>query len=451
MNGGLRRLVSTDLRGQVAAILLLGLILSQLIAAVLYVGLIPRWQRVQRPDSAITRIEMMTRVLQDAPRDQRGRLAQLWNQANYEVAYRAQAALDGAPIPASADDLELRRGLAERLKKPIGDVRVEPWSNSGEPETKRVQISFGSDGTLTVITAIGLEHRLGLVEEVGIALFVIFATGGLWAWLSWMVNAPLSRVAAAAEGVGFDIQSPPLEEQGPAQLRRVIRALNTMQGRLQRFLLDRTSMLGAISHDLRTPLTRLRLRIETNRIVDERAKMLQDIGSMEYMLNSTLSFVRGIDDAEAQETVDLASLIQTACDTVADLGGDVQSGAHPPCRYRCKPHALLRALTNVIGNAVKHGGSARVTLQVDAENGVIVDVEDSGPGIPDAEKEKVFEPFYRATTSVNDEGMGLGLAIARSVVLGHGGSIALFDCRPTGLRVRITLPAALIVPTQSMP
>jgi signal transduction histidine kinase len=424
----------------------MGLILSQIIAAILYVGLIPRWQRVQRPDAAVTRIEMVARVLEAAPDDQRERVALLWSEASYKLDYRPAIPLQKQFRSESADDQQLRKALADRLKKPIGDVWVEPWPGGGESETKRVQIAFGAEGSLEIVTAIGLEHRLGVVEEVGIGAFVMFATVGLWVWLTWTVNAPLSRVAAAAERMGFDIQSPPLDEQGPAQLRRVIRALNSMQGHLQRFLLDRTSMLGAISHDLRTPLTRLRLRIETNRITDEQPKMLQDVASMEYMLNSTLSFVRGVDDAEAQETVDLISVVQTACDTVADLGGEVRCSAQTPCRYRCKPHALMRALTNVIGNAVKHGGSARAALHVDSETGIIIDVDDEGPGIPDAEKEKVFEPFYRATTTVGDAGgMGLGLAIARSVILGHGGSIELFDRSPTGLRVRITLPKDLIV------
>ena len=447
MNYRLRRLVSTDLRGQVAAILLLGLILSQIIAAILYVGLIPRWQRVQRPDTAITRMEMVTRLLEAAPNPQRPDVALLWSEANSKLQYRPGIRLEKTTREESADDQELRERLAERLKKPIEDVWVEPWSLGNESDTKRVQISFGDRGTLQVITAVGLEHRLGAVEEVGIAMFVVFAIGGLWAWLSWMVNAPLSRVATAAEQVGLNIQSPPLAEQGPAQLRRVIRALNSMQDRLQRFLSDRTSMLGAISHDLRTPLTRLRLRIETNRIADEKSKMLQDIESMEYMLTSTLSFVRGVDDAEPQETVDLVSVVQTACDTVADLGGEVRFDSRQACRYRCKPHALLRALTNVIGNAVKHGGAARVALEVNAEAGIAIDVDDEGPGIPDSEKDKVFEPFYRVISSatVNRDGMGLGLAIARSVILGHGGSIELFDRKPTGLRVRITLPSALLV------
>lgn len=447
MTRSFRRLVSTDLRGQVAAILLLGLILSQLIAAILYIGLLPRWDRVQRPDEAITRMEMLARVLESTPAAQRPDVALLWSAPDCRLDYRPNIRLEQTHSSKSADeDQELREKLAQRLKKNVADVWVEPSQGSKEPDTKRVLIGFADRGALEIITAVGPEYRLARVEQVSIAMFLVFATGGLWAWLSWMVNAPLSRVAAAAEQVGLNIQSPPLDEQGPAQLRRVIRALNSMQGRLQRFLLDRTSMLGAISHDLRTPLTRLRLRIETNRLVDEKSKMLQDIESMEYMLNSTLSFVRGVDDAEPQETVDLASLIDTACDTVADLGGDVQCTTRQPCRYRCKPQALLRALINIIVNATKYGGSAHVILETESEAGIVINVDDQGPGIPDAEKAKVFEPFYRVTSSAGDqEGIGLGLAIARSVILGHGGAIELLDRQPNGLRVHITLPKTLIV------
>jgi signal transduction histidine kinase len=262
-----------------------------------------------------------------------------------------------------------------------------------------------------------------------------------------MVNAPLARVARGAEQVGLDIQSPPLAQQGPAQLQRVIRALNDMHRRLQTFLLDRTSMLGAISHELRTPLTRLRLRIDTERALSEKRKMLEDIEAMEYMLDSTLAYVRGVDDTEPQELVDLASLIQTVCDTVSDLGGEVTFPPAPPCRYRCRPYALMRALTNVITNAVKHADRARVALTTDDPLAVIITVEDEGRGIAQAEKARVFEPFYRSswTVSTNQPGMGLGLPIARSIILSHGGSIDLEDRVPTGLRVRIALPRASIM------
>jgi signal transduction histidine kinase len=175
--------------------------------------------------------------------------------------------------------------------------------------------------------------------------------------------------------------------------------------------------------------------------------MLEDIEAMEHMLNSTLAYVRGVDDTEPQEGVDLALLVQTACDTVGDLGGDVIFALAPACRYRCRPHALMRALTNVITNAVKHGGSARVALATDDPLAVVIKVEDEGRGISAAEKAKVFEPFYRSASalSTGQPGMGLGLSIARSIVLSHGGSIELGDRTPTGLRVRIALPRASIM------
>jgi len=291
---------------------------------------------------------------------------------------------------------------------------------------------------------VGREHRLGLVEQAAIAAFLLFVMAGLWAWLTWMVNAPLMRFSKAAERVGLDVHTPPFPEQGPAELQRAIRAFNEMQVRLQRLLTDRTLMLGAISHDLRTPLTRLRLRVETDRVADERAKMLADIETMESMLTSTLSFVRGVDDAEASETVDLDLTLQTVCDLVSDLGGNVDYQGPGRCRYRCKPQAIMRALTNVVANAAKYGDVARVVLRRDTVNGFEIDVADDGPGIPDAEKRKVFEPFYRAASARDrdSEGMGLGLSIARSIVLAHGGSIELRDAAPHGLLVRIALPEA---------
>ena len=439
-------MVFADLRGQVAAILLLGLLLSQLIAAGLYFGLLPRWERVQRPEAAISRIVMVSRLLESSAPEQRANIVNSLSDADFRL--RLQP---GVPTTAarwmSADDELLGRKLAASLKVALQQVAVQPAAGGSDPDSKRVQIALRGGGALEIETAIGLEHRLGLVEQVALAIFGLCAVGGLWAWLTWMVNAPLARVARGAEQVGLDIQSPPLAEHGPAQLQRVIRALNDMHRRLQTFLLDRTSMLGAISHELRTPLTRLRLRIDTDRIASEKAKMLEDIDAMEHMLNSTLAYVRGVDDTEPQEVVDLASLVQTACDTVGDLGGEVIFALAPTCRYRCRPHALMRALTNVITNADKHGGSARVALTTDDPLAVVIEVEDEGPGISEAEKSQVFEPFYRSARTVNTHqpGMGLGLSIARSIILSHGGSIGLEDRAPSGLRARISLPRASIM------
>ena len=444
MNRSLRRLLPADLRGQVAGILFLGLALSQLMAAVLYIVLLPKWQHVLRPESAIVRIEMVGRLLESVSADHRAAYAHLWNDDDFRLTYDSASPPSGAVKTHSASDEELRRQIASKLHKGMAEIWVEDRPTTYSPESKWIRVNLRGGGAFEVITPIGLEHRLGLVEQAGSVAFLLFVTAGLWLWLTWMVNAPLARVAHAAERVGLDIQSPLMTEQGSAQLQRVIRAFNDMQLRLQRFLTDRTLMLGAISHDLRTPLTRLRLRVETDRVVGEKSKVLADIESMESMLSSALSFLRGVDDSEAHDAVDLALLVQTVCDIVSDLGGKVEYLELAHGTYRCRPQALLRALTNVVNNAVKYGGRAGVSLSQVPGIGFVIEVDDAGPGIPNAEKAKVFEPFYRtaAAQQVDHQGMGLGLSIARSVILAHGGTIELCDRSPCGLRVRIELPEA---------
>jgi signal transduction histidine kinase len=233
-----------------------------------------------------------------------------------------------------------------------------------------------------------------------------------------------------------------LPEQGPEQLKRAIRAFNEMQIRLQRFLSDRTRMLGAISHDLRTPLTRLRLRIETDRAAEEKSKVLGDIETMESMLTSTLSFIRGVDDVEAAEIVDLDPLLQTVCDLVSDTGGEVAYTGPGRSRYYCKQQSMMRALTNIVANAAKYGSRAEVSLSRNEQGGFKIEIVDDGPGIADAEKSNVFEPFYRTAMArdTDRQGMGLGLSIARSIILAHGGTIELRDRQPCGLMVIVSLP-----------
>jgi signal transduction histidine kinase len=440
----LRRLLPADLRGQVAGILLIGLALSQLMAAVLYAVMLPKWQRVLRPDVAVARVEMLVRIFESVDPQTRAMLAHQWSDETFQLRYHANASPNEGPPPLASDSPELRDLIAARLGKDRKDVSVETGLAAHLPGSTQILVVLRGGGALDVLTSIGIEHPLGLVEQLGLSAFLIFSTVALWVWLTLMVTVPLTRVARAAERVGMDINAPVLAPQGPTQLQRVIKAFNDMQLRLQRLLTDRTLMLGAISHDLRTPLTRLRLRVETDRAIIEKAKMLADIETMEMMLGSGLSFVRGVDDAEAQDAVDLASLLQTACDMISDVGGEVVYVGPERCRYHCKPQALLRAFTNIIMNAVKYGKRARVTLQKTPDSGFLVDIEDQGPGLSNADKVKAFEPFYRAAAAreLDSQGMGLGLAIARSVILAHGGTIELCNRKPHGLRVSITLPEA---------
>jgi signal transduction histidine kinase len=451
LSGLLRRLFPAGLRGQVAGILLLGLLLSQAMAAVLYMVLLPHWQKVLRPELAATKVAMVVRLLESVPADQRPGFAQLWSEPGFVVRYTAPGpSAGGPPAPGSAavtdtPDRDLRAQMGAALNRSDDAVDVQSIGGGDSADWKRIRVRLGGTsggGSLEVLTPVGLESRLGFLEQWAFGAFMVFALAGIWAWLTWTVNHPLVRFARAAERVGVDVNAPALPEQGPVQLRSAIRAFNEMQTRLQRYLSDRTRMLGAISHDLRTPLTRLRLRIETDRAAEEKAKVLSDIEIMESMLTSTLSFIRGVDDVETAEIVDLDSLLQTVCDLVSDTGGNVVYAGMGRSRYYCKPQSMMRALTNVVSNAAKYAEHAEVSLRRLPTGGFIVDIADDGPGIPDEEKAKVFEPFYR-TASARDsdrQGMGLGLSIARSVILAHGGGIELHDRAPRGLTVTVSLP-----------
>jgi signal transduction histidine kinase len=438
----LRWLVPAGFRGQVAAILIVGVVLSQVLAGVLYVVALPQWQRVLRPDLAISKVGMVVHLLESVPVAEREAFARLWNEPQFQVRY--QPAVAALPPLHAEPDLALRAQLAAKLHTPAAAVQATARNATLGANAKLITVLLPGGGAVQIATAVGLEVRIGLLEELATGAFLVFATAGLWFWVTWTVNQPLERFARAAERVGVDVHSPPLAVHGPLQLQRAIRAFNEMQVRLQRLLTDRTLMLGAISHDLGTPLTRLRLRVETDR-ADDKAKMLADIEAMQIMLTSALSFVRGVDDAEPREVVDLDSLLQTVCDLVSDLGGDVTYGAPKRSNYYCKPQAMLRALTNLVTNAAKYGEHAVVTLQPITAAGFIIEIQDDGPGIPDSEKAKVFEPFYRTDEARESDrqGMGLGLSIARSIILAHGGTIELRDREPHGLTVHLFLPATL--------
>lgn len=436
-------LVPAGSRGQVAAILIVGVTLSQVLAGVLYVVTLPQWQRVLRPDLAISKVEMLVRLLESVPAADRPAFAGLWDEAQFQVRY--EPAVASLPPLRAEPDLALRAQLLAKLRKNPESVQVIARNDRPGGNAKLIMVLLQGGGAVKISTAVGLEIRVGLLEEFATLVFLVFATAGLWFWVTRTINQPLDRFARAAERVGVDVHSQPLAVHGPLQLQRAIRAFNEMQVRLQRLLTDRTLMLGAISHDLGTPLTRLRLRVETDR-ADDKVKMLADIEAMQIMLTSALSFVRGVDDAEPREVVDLDSLLQTVCDLVSDLGGDVTYGAPKRSNYYCKPQAMLRALTNVVTNAAKYGERATVTLQHIADTGFVIEVQDDGPGIPDSEKAKVFEPFYRTDEARESDrqGMGLGLSIARSIILAHGGTIELRDREPRGLNVHIFLPATRI-------
>lgn len=255
------------------------------------------------------------------------------------------------------------------------------------------------------------------------------------------INAPLRSLAAAAERIGADIAGERAQETGPREIRRVARAFNTMQARVRRLIEDRTQTLAAISHDLKTPITRLRLRAEFLADRELRRTIDADLDEMERMVDSALAFLRGDAAHEESRIVDLRSILETICNERADAGCDVALAGTGHVALRCRPLAIKRALANLIDNAVKYGHRARVAL-AERTHDVVVTIEDDGPGITEEEQERVFDPFYRIEGSRSREtgGTGLGLTIARTIVCAHGGEITLRNRENEGLTVVLSLP-----------
>jgi signal transduction histidine kinase len=254
------------------------------------------------------------------------------------------------------------------------------------------------------------------------------------------ITRPLSELASAADSVGRDARPRQLRERGARELRDAARAFNTMQDRLHRYLDSRTRVLAAMSHDLKTPLTRLRLQVETLVAPELQARIGRELDEMESMVRQALALFRGLDDGEAALPFDANALLATLREEFAGMGGAVTVSGTAREQFVGKPQALKRCLTNLVANAVKFGGRADIVVSDGAE--LRIAVRDHGPGIPEAELERVFEPFYRLESSRNRDsgGTGLGLSIARDVAQAHGGTLTLHNLSAGGLEALLTLP-----------
>jgi signal transduction histidine kinase len=278
-----------------------------------------------------------------------------------------------------------------------------------------------------------------VITVLSIAIITIM----LGVWAARAITAPLRAFAKAAESFSPEAQITPLPERGPEEVRSATRALNAMRERIKGLVEDRTRMLAAVGHDLRTPITRLRLASEFVGDLPLRHQMLRDLDQMNRMVESILIFLREGRSSNNAISVDAAATLQTVCDEFADAGHDVRLAASEHAAVKAQPDELRRALTNVIDNAVRYAGRAIVSL-AQTPDGVVIAVEDEGPGIPDARKAAMLQPFVRGEPARHMDGttgFGLGLSIASAIIAAHGGTLTLHDCQPHGLAVRIGLPA----------
>jgi signal transduction histidine kinase len=288
------------------------------------------------------------------------------------------------------------------------------------------------DGDLTVI-----RHLRNAADLLGAVFFVVV----LSIWMARGLVKPLTRLATAAERMGRERTAAPIGSMDVPEYAMIARAFDDMQSRLERFVDERTTMLAAISHDLRTPLTRLRLMAEYMRDENQRRDVLADISEMEALIKSSLAFGSAEARKEPHSVVDIAALLISLCDTFTDMGADVTYLGSDHAQLPCQPVAMRRALSNLIDNGCRYGGAVTVSLR-NGRQGITVVIQDTGPGIPTDQVERAFAPFQRLDNSRNRAtgGTGLGLAIARDVIRGHGGEITLGPAHPVGLLVTINLP-----------
>jgi signal transduction histidine kinase len=281
---------------------------------------------------------------------------------------------------------------------------------------------------------------------IGLVLGIAGPTLLLCFWLTRRITDPLRALAANAERIDAayldsDGAAVPLPAGGTTEIRLLAEALRGLISRLRAFAAEQRRMVAGISHDLRTPLTRMLLRVEAVEDAALRAKLVRDVQTMQIIVDSSLMHIRAKDGGFTKQDVDLGALLQTLVDNAADAGEDVTYEGDLHLALRCEPGMVTRAVENLIDNAVKFAGHATVRLG-QRDGAAIIEVQDAGPGISDDLKPLAFEPYFRGDASRGaTEGTGLGLSITRAVVEAHHGVVALLDAVPKGLCVRITLPA----------
>jgi signal transduction histidine kinase len=438
----LDRLVPRSITGQITGIVAISTILAIVIVMTVIVLFVEENPRYSAP-GLVTQIGTITRLGQALKSDD-------------EIAALLAAARETG--------INVRR-------MPLSDLRISPQpcclSAPVRLLVRRLHLGWNVEALHVVPSpdkdpdelAVRLNERDALLFEVVVGLnfwTIVLAPSALMviivllfvALLSiyavrWIIS-PLSAVAAAAQSFGRSPEDDRVvRRHGPREIVQVADALNDMRTRIRALLDDRMRMLVAISHDLRTPLTRLRLRAE--RLTDpvQREGQLHEITRITHMLDETLNYLRRDVRSEELSRIDLPSLLQTVCVEFADVGHAVAYDGPPRLTWRCRPNVLARAITNIVDNATKHGAFVTVSLRLRDGHDVEIDVGDDGPGISPELREKVFDPFFKGDAArglVARSGFGLGLSIARDVVKGHGGDIELLDRVPRGLIVRMTLP-----------
>ena len=413
--------------GQIAALILVSLILIHVLVA----GYFLLNQPKLLADGSLEQFELIARIIDNTPKAERAVVLD-----SVSRSYPALKLQLRESVSSSTAALPQRTPL--HLPSPL-DGKID-LIRGPAPEDNRVWFYLANDDVLEA--TVGSLKLPPFVSGLWTStlLFLVASMTLLGVWAGRALSSPLSAFARAAENFSLNRSSAPLPENGPEEIRSAARALNRMRERISTLMNDRTRMLAAISHDLRTPITRLRLRSEYIEDPAQRTQTVRDLDQMQSMLESVLSLLRN--ESPVKPTlVDVAALLQMVCEQFSDSGHAVTYSGPDRATFVLRPDEIIRAVTNLVQNATRFGTRVDVALSLSGDR-LVIDVSDDGPGIPDDRKAAMLEPFVRgeeARTMDETAGFGLGLSIAQAIVTAHDGTLVLLDNEPRGLRVRLQL------------
>lgn len=442
-----------------------GLILAQVVS--LSILLHDRGEFLARASGmqSIMRVIDIAQLLDSSDAGERERIIRVLRSPQLRIGLHGNAPplkqLAQEPSPQEAVFLSMLRHKLGRDREIWVDVRARPLEQarpSGlgyEHSERRVRNEIRGGGPPALVAYVRLLDGVWLsidstlepqtmswpLRAVVSGLVLLLAVIGLaWFGVRW-VTRPLKDFAQAAERLGENIDRAPLVETGPTEVASAARALNEMQARLSKYLSDRTRILTAMSHDLKTPITRMRLRAELLEHEVTQAKFKQDLAELESMVSGTLDYMRGVQEGEPLSYVDVNALLTGLAVDCQELGQVVTIDGYATSEFLGRAQSLKRCLANVIENGIKYGQTAHVRI-TDSAHVLQIVVEDEGVGVPATELPNLFEPFYRVEASRNRDtgGTGLGLSIARSIAVLHGGSLTAENTKHRGLRLTLKLP-----------
>jgi len=459
------RLLPRSLFWRLMLVLVLGLILAQVIGSAILLQ--DRGDMVKRNLGMhfINRISAVVRLIEEVGPKQRNDIVRIFNAPDFNITLTAQPRSQSAHVTAPRPLVDLlRRSLPGESRvivsiiPKVGDHRQSKWRQLPPPRHLRDQHRPGpwrgrhvgfqtqvqlSDGQWLIFNRpVPEEIHSWRAKVLSYLAILVLSIAALSYLAVRFVTRPLGVLASAADDLGRNIQSPPLDEKGPAEVGRAARAFNNMQLRLRRYIEDRGEVLAAVSHDLKTPITRMRLRTEMLEQENIQEKFNQDLDDMEQMVQATLDFMQGTESSETPVPIDMVAMLEALQEDMQGLGYTVELQPIELKPYLGRPLLLKRCLINLIENAVRYGKEANIRLYSTSEQLDII-IADKGPGIPKGEQERVFRPFERGENSRSRDtgGTGLGLSIARNIARAHGGELSLHnDENGVGLEVIVSLP-----------